>query len=281
MENRINFIITADDFGISPGVNEAILKTHKNGTLTNTSIMVNMEFLQDAIQKIKKEKNNLNIGLHINLTTGKSLTGDNKKNYLTDDNGFFKYGFIGLLFLPLFKNKKMLKEQLEIEIETQINLFIKNGIKLSHIDSHKHIHTIPWIFPIVSKLVEKYEIPRIRIINENIFKTFLIKKDISLFFSKSIIKYLILKLFYHLNKYKSDIYFFSILYSCKLSEEIIQKLLIPKKYNNMEIMVHPGVREIDEKLDKEYIEKNRLLSNYRREEYEILMNLKKLNSVFK
>lgn len=276
-----SFIITADDYGISPGVNEAIIQTYKKGNLTHASIMTNMKYFQDAVQKKKKEAKNLNIGLHINLTTGKALSKKNQINYLTDNNGYFKHNFIGLLFLRFFKNKKILQKQIEIEIENQIKLCIKNNIKLSHFDSHKHIHTIPWIFPVVKKLSKKYEIPRIRIINEKIFKTFFIKNDLSLFFSSSIIKYIILKTIYYFNKYKSDVYFFSILYSCKISNNIIQKLSKPETFKIMEIMVHPGIHEIDQKIDKGYIEKNRLLIDYRKTEYEILLNLKKLNSIFK
>ena len=49
----------------------------------------------------------------------------------------------------------------------------------------------------------------------------------------------------------------------------------------MEIMMHPGIHEIDKKIDSKYSEKNRLLSNYRKKEFEILLNLKKINPIFK
>ena len=165
------FIITADDFGISPGVNDAIIKSHNKGSLTHASIMVNMKYFQDAIQKKKNQAKNLNIGLHLNLTTGKALSDINKINLLVDDKGYFKHSFVKLLLLPFLKDKKGLQKQIEIEIENQINYCIKNNIKLSHLDSHKHIHTIPWIFEIVIKLSNKYKIPRIRTINENFFNS--------------------------------------------------------------------------------------------------------------
>jgi predicted glycoside hydrolase/deacetylase ChbG (UPF0249 family) len=278
----LEYIITADDFGISPGVNDAIIKAYNKGNLTHTSIMTNMLYFQDAIQKRNNKAKKLNIGLHLNLTTGKALTDITKISFLVDEKGFFKHNFLGLLLLPFFKNKKKLQKQVEIEIENQIKYCLKNNIKLSHLDGHKHIHTIPWIFQVVKKIINKYNIPRIRIINENIFKTFILEKKISLLLSSSIIKYTLLKLFYYLNKYRSYVYFFSILYSCKLNKKIISKISKPAKYKLMEIMIHPGIHEIDKKIDdKNYIEKNSLLKDYRKKEFEILLNLKTINSIFK
>ena len=104
-----DFIITADDFGVSPGVNDAIIKTYNKGNLTHASIMTNMKYFDDAIRKKKKHAKNLNIGLHFNLTTGKALSDKNKINYFADKNGHFKHSFIGLLLLPLYKNIKKLQ----------------------------------------------------------------------------------------------------------------------------------------------------------------------------
>ena len=75
--------------------------------------------------------------------------------------------------------------------------------------------------------------------------------------------------------------FFGICTSGYVTSERLKDLFLRLSDGVTEIMVHPGIHEIDEKLDKEYIEKNRLLTNYRKKEYEILLNIKKINSIFK
>jgi predicted glycoside hydrolase/deacetylase ChbG (UPF0249 family) len=44
MVNKLNsrVIINGDDFGMSPGINQAIIKLHQQGRMNSTSIMANM-----------------------------------------------------------------------------------------------------------------------------------------------------------------------------------------------------------------------------------------------
>ena len=60
----------------------------------------------------------------------------------------------------------------ELEIWLRVILKIKEqGIEISHIDGHEHIHIIPSINKIVRRLAKKYQIERVREINENFFES--------------------------------------------------------------------------------------------------------------
>ncbi|MGN1059927.1 MAG: ChbG/HpnK family deacetylase, partial [Clostridia bacterium] len=63
-------IITADDYGMSAGVNEAIEQGVSAGLITSTNVMVNMEYLQE-VSLLKKKFPALSVGLHWTLSAGK------------------------------------------------------------------------------------------------------------------------------------------------------------------------------------------------------------------
>ena len=60
-------IFNADDFGISKGVNAAIVKAHREGILNSASLMINQKYAAEAV-KLAKEMPELEMGLHVNLT---------------------------------------------------------------------------------------------------------------------------------------------------------------------------------------------------------------------
>lgn len=272
----IKKIINADDFGISPGVNQAITEAYKDGILNSTSIMINLKYVDNAL-KLAQSMPNLNIGLHVNLTNEYALSPKEDVSLLVDENGKFKNGFVNLLLLSL-RHPKELKKQIETEIRAQIQKAITLGIKLSHIDSHRHIHMIPSIFDVVKKLANEYKIPRIRVVNENIFNTLKYNKDTSFLFDGGLIKYFILRTLSFYNNYKTDTYFYSILYTCKLKRERFRKLKIPTKYKAIEIGIHPGHPDIDKNYIKDVFDNN-ILNPYREIEYQTLMDKSVINEI--
>ena len=42
-------IVNADDFGLSPSVNEAVIRAHREGILTSASLMVNEASFDQAV----------------------------------------------------------------------------------------------------------------------------------------------------------------------------------------------------------------------------------------
>ncbi len=153
-----SLIINADDFGLCQGVNQAVLKAHTDGILTSATIMTNFPHAQDAV-KIAKDHPKLGTGLHINLLEGPALT-KNPDSPLTDSQNNFKLTPASLVKTALLNIKA--KKAIENEITAQLQWLLEKGIKPSHIDSHKHIHTFPLIYSIVNKIASKYQINAIR-----------------------------------------------------------------------------------------------------------------------
>ena len=258
-------IINADDFGISKGVNEAIIKMHKEGNLQSASLMISGKYVLDAVEKAKQNPA-LKIGLHFNLTTGKSILHPISLPLLVDDNGFFKNGFVKLLSLSIFRRSQFLHE-VEAEMKAQIEICRAYGLKLSHIDGHRHVHYIFGIFSIAENVAKKENISRIRVINENIFNTLKLLKFPPI---SGIIKWFILRFLGLLNgaskyaKENNSPYFFSIIHSCRITNNLMQKM----NYSNiskLEIMLHPSLLKLDSAEQLDY-EKQHLTSKFREKE---------------
>ena len=84
-------IFNADDFGISPGVNAAIIKAHQEGILNSASLMINQKY---AIQAIKAAESmpELEIGLHLNLTNEVPAADPSEIPLLVNAEGKLKNG---------------------------------------------------------------------------------------------------------------------------------------------------------------------------------------------
>jgi hopanoid biosynthesis associated protein HpnK len=157
MERKI--IINADDFGLCDGVNRAVVQAHTEGVLTSTTIMANMPSARQAVE-LAKQLPTLGVGVHLNLFEGKPLSKDPCVDCLLNTDGEFAYSPCHLSFLSVINRK--IRSAIAIELAAQIQWVINNGIKPTHLDSHKHIHSFPVIFPIVCDLAKSFGIVAIR-----------------------------------------------------------------------------------------------------------------------
>lgn len=264
-------IFNADDFGISKGVNAAIVKAHREGILNSASLMINQKYAAEAV-KLAKEMPELEMGLHVNLTNEYPAASAQEIPLLVDGQGKLKNGFVNLLLLSFFKPRQ-LRLQVEIEMRAQIAKYLTTGLPLQHLDSHRHVHMIPQIFKTMRKLQKEFEIPRIRVMNENIFNTLKYNHNKSWLFDGALIKYVLLRFLCWWNGYKNDVYFYTLMYTCKIAKEQFSGVKIPQGYKAVEIMIHPGMPEIDKQYPEDVWDEN-ILSPYRTVELETLLDKK-------
>lgn len=144
-------IINADDFGMTRGCTEGIIKAMMEGIVTSTSVMINMD---GALQSITFAKENgiEAIGLHLTLTAGKPVTETEKIGSLVQENSRFHKRSKALL-------SKIKLEEVRIELEKQVEVFLKTGMGLTHLDSHHHIHMYDGVREVVGGLAKKYGVP--------------------------------------------------------------------------------------------------------------------------
>lgn len=145
-------ILNADDFGMTQGNTIGILMAHAQGVLTSTTCMMNMPFAQFALNEAKKFPK-LGVGIHFVLTVGRPLI-EGAKSY-TDENG----DFIRPKDYP-DKKPHADSEELYREWKAQMEKFIEiAGHKPTHIDSHHHVHLLPWHVDVAKRLAKEYDVP--------------------------------------------------------------------------------------------------------------------------
>lgn len=145
----MKLIMNGDDFGITRGVNAAMIDCFSKGYLSSTSMMVNMPAAKEA-SELMKACPKLSVGIHLNLTVGKPLTDCPS---LVKADGTF--------------NKNMLKDssmvdvkEMECELRAQMERFIAlTGQKPTHINSHHGIEQIRGAEAIVCQLSREYDLP--------------------------------------------------------------------------------------------------------------------------
>jgi len=158
-------IINADDFGLSPGVNRAVIKGWRDGVLTSASLMVGAPAFAEAVE-LARENPGLQVGLHLTLAQGRSVVAHRGFPCLTDREGFFPAD-------PVMAGMRMfflraLRRQIQAEIEGQIARFLDTGLPLSHIDGHLNMQMHPTVFAILCRLIPKYGIETFRLTRERL-----------------------------------------------------------------------------------------------------------------
>jgi hopanoid biosynthesis associated protein HpnK len=144
-----NLIVTADDFGVSPEVNEAVERAHTDGILSAASLMVAGNAAGDAVTRARMLPK-LRVGLHLVLVEGRPVLPARSVPDLVDAKGFFRTDMAragaAMFFLP------SVKRQLAAEIEAQFAAFEATGLKLDHVNAHKHFHLHPTIASLIVKI---------------------------------------------------------------------------------------------------------------------------------
>jgi predicted glycoside hydrolase/deacetylase ChbG (UPF0249 family) len=164
MDKRL--IINADDFGLCESINKGIVEAHTKGVLTSTTIMTNMPAAEQAVE-LAKNIPTLGLGVHLTLTAGKPLCQETSVKLILDSQGYFALSPGKLALASLITRK--VRIAIETELALQIQWLIDKGIKPTHLDSHKHIHCFPSIFPIVCRLAKRFNVPAIRYAGEPIY----------------------------------------------------------------------------------------------------------------
>lgn len=244
----------ADDYGLCDALSLRIMKCAEEGVLNKISVFPN--FNTADISNIVKNENTAS--LHINLAEGKCMANPCETHLLADEKGNLKNTFGRLFALSILKGKK-LEEQLYKEMKAQI-LFWKSILPENVpfcVDSHQHIHIIPVVFKTLMKVIEdeKINVSYLRIPAEPLLPYI---KTPSLYFTYScvnIIKQWLLKFLWLIDKkYVKDChipsaYFFGVLFSGKMDEKRVKKILpqyikLAKKNNkDIEVLFHPGYVE--------------------------------------
>ena len=169
-------IVTADDFGLAPEVNAAVETAHKNGILTAASLMIGAPAAADAIGRARRMPS-LKVGLHIVLTDGYPVSPASRLPNLVDRSGRFRSDMGGASVRIFFD--PMVRRQVADEIAAQFEAFLATGLRLDHVDCHKHWHLHPTVSGLILDIGQRYGMTALRIPEEPVRVLKLIEKQAS------------------------------------------------------------------------------------------------------
>jgi predicted glycoside hydrolase/deacetylase ChbG (UPF0249 family) len=136
-------IVTADDFGISRNINEAVVRAFREGILTSASLVVGGSAFEHAVE----------------------LARDNNFSHNPTRAG-----------LKYFFRASTLKD-IRDELGAQIEKFLSTGLPLDFINGHLNIHVHPRVFDIILELTDGLEMKNFRLPREDLLRT--LKCDMS------------------------------------------------------------------------------------------------------
>jgi len=153
-------IVTADDFGAAAQVNEGVERAHRNGILSAASLMVAGDAAGDAVQRARTMPG-LRVGLHLVLVEGKPILPAHAVPDLVDASGHFRTDMAragaAMFFFP------KVRAQLAAEIEAQFAAFAATGLRLDHVNAHKHFHLHPTIAALIVKAAKAHGVKGARV----------------------------------------------------------------------------------------------------------------------
>jgi predicted glycoside hydrolase/deacetylase ChbG (UPF0249 family) len=131
-------ILNADDFGLAPGVNRSVLELGEAGALTSATLMATSQHAPEAVTAAGASA--LGIGCHVVLVDGEPALPPSQIPALAPSGSFRPTlgGFVRDLLMG-----KIPESELEAEAVAQIRRAQSMGIRVTHLDTHKHAHMFP------------------------------------------------------------------------------------------------------------------------------------------
>jgi len=152
-------VVNGDDFGLAPEVNRAIVRAHRDGILTTTSLMIAEMHASEAVA-LAKDEPRLGVGLHLVLVQGSALSDPATAAGLVLPDRRFRDDPILAGMEYFFRSS--FRRALVAEIRAQLEAFRATGLPLDHVDGHLNVHLHPTVLDVLADLAGELGIRVIR-----------------------------------------------------------------------------------------------------------------------
>jgi chitin disaccharide deacetylase len=154
-------IVNADDYGLTEGISLGILRAHREGIVTSTSVLA-IGPAYPKVAPLLAGHPDLGVGVHL-AAVGEDppLLSRAEVPTLFDTRGRLFETWRPFLLRCLAA--RVDPEDLTREFTAQLLLVQELGIPLTHLDAHQHLHLWPSICRVVLDLARRFEIPAVRV----------------------------------------------------------------------------------------------------------------------
>lgn len=293
--------IHADDYGLSAGASEDILRCIGKDALNSISVLTNMPDCGKYAERYKEERKEWKreplLSVHLNFVEGLSMAGRKKTPHLTDEKGCLRASWEKLFlwsFCPWKYSK--IKKELKREIKAQTDEFIRfygDSCPL-RFDGHQHTQMLPVVYHALLEVIreEGYSVEYIRVTKEPVLpflrETTLWKTYRPMNWVKNLLLNLLAlrmeKMVAGAIPEQRPMFLWGVLFSGCMDEGRVRKLLPAMKRKAeesgrvLEILFHPGFTEEGEMKGKYISEGARQFycSEGRNKEFQAVMKLKEV-----
>jgi predicted glycoside hydrolase/deacetylase ChbG (UPF0249 family) len=152
-------ILNADDFGLTRGINRAIAELHRAGAITSATLMANGPAFDDAVA-IALANPALGVGCHVVLTDGRPVCDPESLPTLCPNGRTLRpslMDFIRALLLGQIDPAEIQREAL-----AQLQTIEQAGVRVTHLDTHKHTHLFPTVAKQLAAILRRSEFVALR-----------------------------------------------------------------------------------------------------------------------
>lgn len=265
-----SLILNADDFGMTCGVNQGIIRAHREGILTSTTLMANGPAFDDAVDKIEANPK-LGVGCHLVLVGGKCVARREEVSSLADAQGNLPESLP--MFVAKLSSGMIPSREIEREIHAQIEKIRDAGIAPTHLDTHKHTHAHPRVMEALGKVAKELGITRVRKPVENLHDSWQTmqadEKGISMqIVAAGAVRAVAPRFFAIARKYGLTFpdHFLGLAVTGQVSAAALRRMVDTLDEGSTEIMLHPGI------CDAELVQSGTRLREHRETELAALLD---------
>lgn len=154
-------MVTADDLGLTRGVNDAVRQAHLSGIVTAASLLaVGREF--DHAAAMLRDLPELELGAHLALVgEDPPLLSAREVPSLVDARGAFPLSYRAVVRRGLVG--RIDPDDVRRELGAQLERVIGVGVPVTHVDTHQHTHLWPTVGAVVAELAATAGISAVRL----------------------------------------------------------------------------------------------------------------------
>src|SRR3989442_2402966 len=156
VERRL--VVDVGEFGFSVRVNRGVLEADAAGVVSCVWVLVNTAGWPDARDRLRAIGGTLGVGLHLNLTTGAPLT--TAPSLTSPRTGRF-HSLAALVSRAL--TGRLDPAHVAAECAAQLARLREAGVRVTHIDSHRHVHVLPGVWGAVIETARRGGGPVVRV----------------------------------------------------------------------------------------------------------------------
>ena len=150
-------IINADDLGINGAVNARVFDLMGRRKLTSATVLANGPELESAVTESAQHPD-CSFGVHLNITEFRPLTRNPALEPILDREG----QFAGKEVVRRARMTGTLRKAIHDEWAAQVMKARALGLRVSHLDSHEFIHTVPSLLPVLKAVQRRTELRKVR-----------------------------------------------------------------------------------------------------------------------